>query len=167
MPVLHTDDGPRRLRAVWLGPTGATLPFEWTYVQWVATLAAIPVAVGVLWAVGTLVHQLIPGFDDFLIWAIALTWGPAFGVYLTVKVMRHVSFDQPLAARVRLVRTELHPRPRPARTAWAIRTPPITDLARPASLALGWTKPVLFPAVLPPLPTDPKQIVRDYLWSKR
>jgi len=34
MPLLRTDDGPRRLRAIWLGPNGATLPFEWTYVQW-------------------------------------------------------------------------------------------------------------------------------------
>ena len=33
MPLLRTDDGPRRLRAIWLGPNGATLPFEWTYVQ--------------------------------------------------------------------------------------------------------------------------------------
>ena len=38
MPHLRTDDGPRKLRAVWLGPKGATLPFEWTYVQWAAVL---------------------------------------------------------------------------------------------------------------------------------
>ena len=41
MPNLRTDDGPRKLRAVWLGPKGATLPFEWTYVQWSAVLIGL------------------------------------------------------------------------------------------------------------------------------
>ncbi|MBM7799362.1 hypothetical protein JOE57_002283 [Microlunatus panaciterrae] len=48
MPDLRTDDGPRKLRAVWLGPKGATLPFEWTYVQWAVTLLMIPVGIGVV-----------------------------------------------------------------------------------------------------------------------
>ena len=43
MPRLRTDDGPRKLRAVWLGPAGSTLPFQWTYVQWLVTLVAIPI----------------------------------------------------------------------------------------------------------------------------
>ena len=41
MPNLRTDDGPRKLRAIWLGPKGATLPFEWTYVQWSVVIAAL------------------------------------------------------------------------------------------------------------------------------
>ncbi len=165
MPQLHTDDGPRRLRAVWLGPTGATLPFEWTYVQWVATLAAVPVTVGLLWGLGTAVHQFVPAVvDDFLVRAIAMIWGPALGVYVTVKVMRHVSFDQPLAARVRLVRAELRPRPRPRPTQLLASPPPIGELARPAARSLGWIKPA--PPVFAPM-RDPRTLVLEFLWSKR
>lgn len=164
MPLLHTDDGPRRLRAVWLGPTGATLPFEWTYVQWVATLAAIPVTAGLLWGVGMLVHQLLPFVDTFLVGAVAWIWGPALGVYATVRVMRHVSFDQPLGARARLVKAELQRRPRPTRTAVVASPPPITELATPSAKSLGWVQPT--PQRLPPL-GDARSIVRAYLWSKR
>ena len=165
MPVLRTDDGPRRLRAVWLGPTGATLPFEWTYVQWVATLAAIPLTVGVLWGLGMLVHQLLPLVDVFLVGAVAFIWGPALGVYATVRVMRHVSFDQPLAARTQLVRAELRLRRRPAPVRLVVAVPPIVELARPSARALGWVKPAP-PPPLPPL-GSPRQIVLEYLWSKR
>lgn len=165
MPLLHTDDGPRRLRAVWLGPTGATLPFEWTYVQWVATLAAIPVTVGLLWGLGIAVHQFAPALvDDFLVRAVAFIWGPALGVYATVKVMRHVSFDQPLRARADLVRHELQARPRPKATDVQACPPPIHDLALPAARSLGWVKPS--PPVFAPL-LDPRTLVLDYLWSKR
>ena len=161
MPQLHTDDGPRRLRAVWLGPTGATLPFEWTYVQWVATLAAIPVSVGVLAGLGIVVHQLIPAFDSFLLWAIALIWGPAAGVLLTVKVMRHVSFDQPLSARADLVRAELSRRTRSASTVLEASPPPITELAVPASISLGWTQvPINLPPVGLVLPATRAEIIR-------
>ncbi len=141
MPRLHTDDGPRRLRAVWLGPSGATLPFEWTYVQWVATLVVIPIAVVVLAGLGIVVHQLFPGFDMFLVWAIAWVWGPALGVYFTVKVMRHVTFDLPLAARVWLVRTELKPKPLPRAYARIVRAPRIGELAGPSARALRWPHP--------------------------
>ena len=165
MPQLQTDDGPRRLRAVWLGPTGATLPFEWTYVQWVTTLAAIPVTVGLLWGLGTAVHQFVPAVvDDFLVRAIALIWGPALGVYVTVKVMRHVSFDQPLAARVRLVRAELRPRRRPQTAELLASPPPISELALPSARSLGWIRPT--PPVYAPI-RDPLTLVLEFLWSKR
>ena len=142
MPNLRTDDGPRKLRAVWLGPKGATLPFEWTYVQWVVTLAAMPATAGLLWLLGTAVHQLIPVFDTFLVGAVAFIWGPALGVYLTVKVMRHVSFDQPLAARTRLVHSELRrPRLSIRPTELEVSPPPVTDLALPAARSLGWHHP--------------------------
>lgn len=165
MPVLHTDDGPRRLRAVWLGPTGATLPFEWTYVQWVATLAAIPVTVGVLTGLGMVVHQLVPAVDMFLVWAVALIWGPALGVLVTVKVMRHVSFDQPLSARVHLVRAELRLRPRRRRSDALADPPLIAELAGPAARSLGWG---ISPSPAVPAPVaDPRTLVLDYLRSIR
>ncbi len=162
MPQLHTDDGPRRLRAVWLGPTGATLPFEWTYVQWTATLAAIPVTVGLLWGLGTLVHQFVPAYDSFLVWAIALVWGPAVGVYATVRVMRHVSFDQPLSARARLVRAELRPRPKPRTAEVVASPPPISELAVPSATSLGWIAPELPSPVGLPWPATPQQIVQFF-----
>ena len=61
------------------------------------SVAAIPVTVSLLWGLGMAVHQLLPGSDTFLVGAVAFIWGPAIGVYATVMVMRHVSFDQPLS----------------------------------------------------------------------
>ncbi len=60
MPRLRTDDGPRKLRAVWLGPAGSTLPFQWTYVQWLVTLIAIPIGA----AVQVIVSSLLRSRDD-------------------------------------------------------------------------------------------------------
>ncbi len=157
MPLLHTDDGPRRLRAVWLGPTGATLPFEWTYVQWVATLAAIPVTVGLLWGLGTARSPIRPRVvDDVPGRAVALIWGPALGVYATVRVMRHVSFDQPLAARARLVRAELRPRPAPRPPTWW-RARPRSPSWRPVGHA-AWAGSAPHSRCPLPLP-DPRTLV--------
>jgi hypothetical protein len=101
MPRLRTDDGPRKLRAVWLGPAGSTLPFQWTYVQWLVTLVAIPIGA----AVGGLLLWLI-GAGPVWTLSIGVLWGGAAGVWMAVKVMRYVTFDEPLRYLRRLVRGE-------------------------------------------------------------
>jgi hypothetical protein len=101
MPRLRTDDGPRKLRAVWLGPAGSTLPFQWTYVQWLVTLVAIPIGA----AVGGLLVWLL-GVGVVWTLSIGVLWGAAAGVWAAVKVMRHVTYDEPLRYQRRLVRGE-------------------------------------------------------------
>jgi len=140
MPRLRTDDGPRKLRAVWLGPAGSTLPFQWTYVQWLVTLIAIPIGAAVG---GVLVWLLGVG----LVWtlSVGVLWGGAAGVWAAVKVMRYVSYDEPLRYQRRLVRgefsrafstgTEL----RPIEVAFTF--PPIGYLSPPARRAMGWDTP--------------------------
>ena len=76
MPYLRTDDGPRKLRAVWLGPKGATLPFEWTYVQWAAVLIGIVVAPLFLGPVVYLVTGLMAPGASCSAWSGAARWGP-------------------------------------------------------------------------------------------
>ena len=101
MPRLRTDDGPRKLRAVWLGPAGSTLPFQWTYVQWLVTLVAIPV--------GAIIGGALVGLTGAgWVWTlgIGVLWGGAAGVWVAVKLMRHVTYDEPLRYQRRLVRGE-------------------------------------------------------------
>ena len=107
MPLLRTDDGPRRLRAIWLGPNGATLPFEWTYVQWAVVLLTASLSgdlVGLLawWWTGDVVYTV----------AAIVLWGWPAGVYLGTRVMRGVSFDEPLRFKVALHRGQLRSAPR-------------------------------------------------------
>ena len=97
MPLLRTDDGPRRLRAIWLGPNGATLPFEWTYVQWgvvLLTACLVGNVFGLLawWWTGDIVYTI----------AAIVLWGWPAGVYLGTRVMRGVSFDEPSAIQARV-----------------------------------------------------------------
>ncbi|HEX8509077.1 MAG TPA: hypothetical protein VF635_06220 [Propionibacteriaceae bacterium] len=101
MPWLRTDDGPRKLRAVWLGPSGSTLPFQWTYVQWAVTLCAIPLGIGLLWLAMAAV-----GIPVAWIWPFAVPWGGTFAVYLAIRVMAPVTFDEPLRYHQRLLRGE-------------------------------------------------------------
>jgi hypothetical protein len=140
MPRLRTDDGPRKLRAVWLGPAGSTLPFQWTYVQWLVTLVAIPVGslVG-----GALVWLTGAG----LVWTlgIGVLWGGAAGVWAAVKLMGHVSYDEPLRYQRRLVRGEFSRRfgttdeLTPIEVDFAF--PPIGYLSAPVRRAMGWDTP--------------------------
>jgi hypothetical protein len=140
MPRLRTDDGPRKLRAVWLGPAGSTLPFQWTYVQWLVTLVAIPIGAA---AGGFLLWMLGAG----LVWtlSVGVLWGGAGGVWLAVKVMRHVTYDEPLRYLRRLVRGEF------SRTfstgvelgpiEVAFTVPPIGYLSPAVCRSLGWDTP--------------------------
>lgn len=89
MPEIRTDDAPRRLRAVWLGPRGKTLAFEWTYVQWLLCLGLVIVCVTVLmlglWPVDHV---------------IAVVFGAGGGLLLGVRLSRwaiaHTDYDRPL-----------------------------------------------------------------------
>lgn len=133
MPALRTDDGPRKLRAVWLGPKGATLPFEWTYVQWSVTLLAVPLAAAVAVVLARAVGA--PGWLQVL----AVLYGGVTGVYLAVKAMRNVTFDEPLRHKTATVRGEfsrksLRRAERP--TAWTWPDLPVTDLAPQAAQLL-------------------------------
>ncbi|MFD7161245.1 hypothetical protein ACFV9C_42135 [Kribbella sp. NPDC059898] len=89
MPELRTDDGPRRLRAVWLGPKGLRWPADWTYVQW-----GVFLSLGLIMTV-LLVLVLIPASG----WLAAMggpTWGFALAYLITPRVMKHIDYDRPL-----------------------------------------------------------------------
>lgn len=121
MPQIRTDDGPRKLRAVWLGPAGSTLPFEWTYVQWSVVLGCIPVGILVAWICFNLL-----GLDPLVRNVLALVWGAAAGVWIGVKVMKGVTFDEPLRHKRALVKSELDPRTRqpvPHEETWELTMP--------------------------------------------
>jgi hypothetical protein len=91
MPQIRTDDGPRRLRAVWLGPRGARWYWTWTYVQWAVTLLAV--VVGVLVVTGLI--WLASG-DIKVAVIIGPLWGGTVGVVVTKRLMAHVDYDRPL-----------------------------------------------------------------------
>jgi hypothetical protein len=140
MPRLRTDDGPRKLRAVWLGPAGSTLPFQWTYVQWLVTLVAIPIGA----ALGGLLVWLL-GVGLVWTFSIGVLWGAAAGVWVAVKVMRYVTYDEPLRYQRRLVRGEFSRRfstgaeLRPIEVAFTF--PPIGYLSPAVCRAMGWDTP--------------------------
>ena len=143
MPWLRTDDGPRKLRAVWLGPSGSTLPFQWTYVQWAVTLCAIPVGIALLWLV-----MAALGIPVSWIWPFAVPWGGTFAVYLAVKVMARVTFDEPLRYHQRLVRNEWsslsrRQRSSPVHVSW--QQPTIGYLSPNTLAVMGWTGPAQIP----------------------
>src|SRR5918995_6777678 len=140
MPRLRTDDGPRKLRAVWLGPAGSTLPFQWTYVQWLVTLVAIPV--------GAIIGGALVGLTGAgWVWTlgIGVLWGGAAGVWVAVKLMVHVTYDEPLRYQRRLVRGEFSRRfattkeVKPIEVSFAY--PPIGYLSAPVRRAMGWDNP--------------------------
>lgn len=91
MPYIRTDDGPRRLRAVWLGPKGARWYWTWTYTQWAATVVAVAAGatamLGVIW--------LLAG-DLKVAVIIGPLWGGTLGVFATKAAMRHVDHDRPV-----------------------------------------------------------------------
>lgn len=140
MPRLRTDDGPRKLRAVWLGPAGSTLPFQWTYVQWLVTLVAIPVGAAIG---GVLVWLTGAG----LVWTlgIGVLWGGAAGVWAAVSLMGYVSYDEPIRYQRRLIRGEFSrafaskDALRPVEVSFAV--PPIGYLSAPVRRAMGWDTP--------------------------
>lgn len=137
MPELRTDDGPRKLRAVWLGPTGATLPFEWTYVQWLITLLAMA---GTGLVVGGLMLWLT---GDVLLGAGGMVlWGWPLGVWLTMRAMRNVSFDEPVGYKARVVRSQLSGRDSEAVSgdeSYRIELPPVGHLGEGFLQCVRWS----------------------------
>ncbi len=138
MPELRTDDGPRKLRAVWLGPKGAALPFEWTYVQWAVTLLMIPLGialVSLLIAVGGL--ATIGHAPWFTFW-FGVIYGAPLAVYLAVHLMRGVTFDEPLRYKTGTFREEFGWRQRVRADAvvdWRMPWPKMAELP-PSTTAL-------------------------------
>jgi hypothetical protein len=144
VPELRTDDGPRKLRAVWLGPKGATLPFEWTYVQWSVTLLMIPLGVALvalLIAVGGL---LTIGHAPWFTFWFGLIYGAPAAIYLAVRLMRGVTFDEPLRYKTATFREEFGRTREPAEgvTAWVMPFPKLAELPAAAQdLLSGRTLP--------------------------
>jgi hypothetical protein len=144
MPRLRTDDGPRKLRAVWLGPAGNTLPFQWTYVQWAVTLLAVPIA----GTIGTTIVWFLLGDP---VWAFGLggLWFGAGGVYLAIRMMKNVTFDEPLSYHRRLVGREFSRQfsqpVGPREVAVEFQVPPISYLSPAVRRSMGWDVPAQRP----------------------
>ncbi|HEY3014187.1 MAG TPA: hypothetical protein VGJ41_03705 [Nocardioides sp.] len=98
MPTIRTDDAPRRLRAVWLGPKGFRWPVDWTYVQW-SIFAVLVVICPVL------IFVLLVWVDP------AIAAGAAFGgPYLAYRMVKRipewVDYDRPVRFWLRTFRAE-------------------------------------------------------------
>jgi hypothetical protein len=89
MPEIRTDDTPRRLRAVWLGPRGKTLSWEWTYVQWALCLGLVALCITVLMLV------LYP-VDHVIAVVFGTGAGAVIGVRLASVIVARTNYDQPL-----------------------------------------------------------------------
>lgn len=137
MPDIRTDDGPRRLRALWLGPKGYTLPFEWTYTQWFVVFLTAICGSAIAGLVGLGFAVVLLGLDR-LLWSLILAgifaaaWGFPAGVWLGVRAMRNVTVDEPITVKTRHLWATLRRRntePAPAPIRWQITFPPIKHLA--------------------------------------
>jgi hypothetical protein len=147
VPDLRTDDGPRKLRAVWLGPKGATLPFEWTYVQWAVTLLMIPAGVGLVALVVALAGLATVGHPPWFTFWFGLIYGAPLAIYLAVRLMRGVTFDEPLRYKTATFREEVgrgSREPAEGVTEWLMPFPRVADLPEPAvaMLAAGSVAPI-------------------------
>lgn len=140
MPDLRTDDGPRKLRAVWLGPRGATLPFEWTYVQWAVTIAMIPGGVALVAGVIAVLGLLTIGHPPWFSFWFGLIYGAPAAVYGSMRLMRGVSFDEPLRHKLATLREEFGRRSREPieeATRWQMPMPRMNELAPATERLLG------------------------------
>jgi hypothetical protein len=89
VPEIRTDDTPRRLRAVWLGPRGKTLSWEWTYVQWALCLLLVTLCSAVL------VSALWP-VDHVIAVVFGVGAGVVLGDRLAGAAVARTNYDQPL-----------------------------------------------------------------------
>jgi hypothetical protein len=127
MPRLVTDDAPRRLRGVWLGPKGVRWPVDWTFAQW-----------GVFALLSVVCPVTIFAAFAFLNWYLAicngLLWGPVAAYFLTRWVMRFVDYDRPIRFWLRQLRGEWRRSrrtPGEARVRVDLDRVSITDFAHP------------------------------------
>ena len=144
MPELRTDDGPRKLRAVWLGPKGATLPFEWTYVQWAVTLLMIPLGIGLVSLVIALAGLVTVGHAPWFTLWFGLIYGAPMAIYLAVRLMRGVTFDEPLRYKTSTFREEFGRQSRERAegiTEWTMPFPKLAELPAAAQDLLGASTP--------------------------
>ena len=144
MPELRTDDGPRKLRAVWLGPKGATLPFEWTYVQWSVTLLMIPLGIGLVSLVIALAGLVTVGHVPWFTFWFGLIYGAPMAIYLAVRLMRGVTFDEPLRYKTSTFREEFGRQSRDRAegiTEWTMPFPKLAELPAAAQDLLGASTP--------------------------
>lgn len=123
MPTLRTDDGPRRLRAVWLGPRGVRFPFEWTYVQWALVVClTVPMAslvLGVLWPI-----------DSQLAVMACVPWGAMGSVMATRWIISKTDFDRPVKYWRWVIKVELHRSRRvPRERAQRVTAPMVGEVA--------------------------------------
>jgi len=130
VPAIRTDDATRRLRAVWLGPKGKTLAFEWTYVQW--SLCILLVGIGAL--IG---FALLAPFDRTFALLAGPMWGGVLGFFATRWVVSQTNFDQPLRWWRRTLRGEWARSARIPRTREErVNVPPVIELGSEAAHAL-------------------------------
>jgi hypothetical protein len=125
---------------VWLGPAGHTLAFQWTYVQWLVTLVAIPVGS----TLGALTLRLLGAGWVWTV-GIGVLWGGAGGLWLAVRLMRHVTFDEPLRYQRRLVKGEFgrhfSTAVEPDAVTVAFAPPDVGFLGVGVRQAMGWDTP--------------------------
>ncbi|HET9872965.1 MAG TPA: hypothetical protein VFP89_10275 [Propionibacteriaceae bacterium] len=116
---------------MWLGPKGATLPFEWTYVQWAVTLLVIPLGIGLISGLIALAGLLTVGHPPwFTVW-FGVIYGAPLAVYSGVRLMRGVTFDEPLRYKTATFGDEFGRRSRePAEgvTEWLMPWPRFAEL---------------------------------------
>lgn len=132
MPELRTDDGPRKLRAVWLGPKGASLPFEWTYVQWSVTLLMIPLGISFTCLLIAVVGWSTIGHAPWFTFWFGLIYGGPAAIYLAVRLMRGVTFDEPLRYKTSTFREEVGRGQRMTAegpTEWSMPWPKLAELS--------------------------------------
>lgn len=106
MPEIRTDDAPRRLRQVWLGPRGFRLWFEWTYPRLFAFVLAWSITGPAAWFVlsqtGSRVHvAFVLGVFGY---------GAGLAYVISRLVMVGVTADEPLLYRLFLFAAALRPR---------------------------------------------------------
>lgn len=154
MPRLRSDDGPRHLRAVWLGPKGATLPFTWTYVQWLGTLLF---AVVLGWVALAITFAITRDFVYTVAGTVLYGWAP--GLYLGMKVMAYVDVNEPVRFKRQLLRTQLSRKHRelpPAPVHWQMSAPRITPLGEGALHCLRWWDDASQHPLTPPQGSQPQ-----------
>jgi hypothetical protein len=94
-----TDDAPRRLRGVWLGPKGVRWPVDWTFAQWGVFAFLTVTCPVVIFAAFVLLNWYLAVCN-------AILWGPVAAFFLTRWVMRFVDYDRPLRFWLRQLRGE-------------------------------------------------------------
>jgi hypothetical protein len=97
--MIRTDDAPRRLRAVWLGPKGLRWPMDWTYIQWCVFAVLLVVFPALVFALLLLLSPAIAAW-------MAILGGPLLAYEVTKRMPTWIDYDRPLRYWVRTLRQE-------------------------------------------------------------